>query len=54
MRESYRGEIDELNGEPALVLRAGTHVIAALFVTMEDGRVSEIRADGNPDKLRRL
>ena len=52
--ESYSTEIAELNGEPALLLSAGGHVFAALFITVEDARVSEIRAIGNPDKLRWL
>jgi len=52
--ESYSTEIAELNGEPALLLSAGGDVFAALFITVEDARVSEIRAIGNPDKLQRL
>ena len=37
-----------------VVLRVGAHVIVALFITVEDARVREIRAIGNPDKLQRL
>jgi hypothetical protein len=53
-QETYYAEIQDLNGEPALVLRTAEQTIAALFIEEEQGLIKEIRAIGNPDKLRSL
>lgn len=52
--ESYRIELAEVNGEPALVLRTGDKAFLAVFVTLEQEQIREIRMIGNPDKLQRL
>jgi RNA polymerase sigma-70 factor (ECF subfamily) len=52
--ESYHAELSEVNGELAAILRVGDKAIVVLFIAEEQGRVREIRAIGNPDKLKRL
>lgn len=53
-QENYSSEIHNVNGEPAILLRAGEKVIAVLFLEAEGSHVKQIRAIGNPDKLHHL
>jgi RNA polymerase sigma-70 factor, ECF subfamily len=46
-----RVEIADVNGEPALIVRAGGEVRLVLSISVEEGRVCTIRVIRNPDKL---
>jgi len=52
--EGYHAEIAEVNGEPAVVLRADDRALLVLFSTGAHGKVQEIRVIGNPDKLKHV
>ena len=43
-----------LNGQPATIFVAGGSVVAALVLDIVDGRIVDVRAVTNPDKLARL
>ena len=45
-------DVADMNGEPALVAHAGGTISGVIFFSIHQGRISEIRAIGNPDKLR--
>jgi RNA polymerase sigma-70 factor, ECF subfamily len=45
-------EITEANGEPAILIRVDDHPLAVISVTIARRRIVDIRAIGNPDKLR--
>lgn len=47
-----RSEMAAVNGELAMIVRAGGQAFLVLSITTEDERVREIRAVGNPDKLK--
>jgi RNA polymerase sigma-70 factor, ECF subfamily len=49
-----RTEIADVNGEPALIVRAGGEVRLVLSIGIDQGRVCAIRAIRNPDKLQNL
>ena len=49
-----RVEIADVNGEPALIVRAGGEVRLVLSIGVDQGRVRAIRAIRNPDKLQDL
>jgi RNA polymerase sigma-70 factor (ECF subfamily) len=49
-----RAELADVNGEPALIMRAGGEVRLVLSIGVEEGRVCAIRVIRNPDKLRDL
>jgi RNA polymerase sigma-70 factor (ECF subfamily) len=49
--EPLQPAIVEVNGEPALVLRAGSQVRIVLFISLDQDRVDHIWVIGNPDKL---
>src|SRR5439155_2010196 len=53
-QESYHAEISDVNGEWAVILRTDENPIAVLFIEAEQGQITEIRAIGNPDKLKHL
>jgi RNA polymerase sigma-70 factor, ECF subfamily len=50
----FRAEVADVNGEPALLVRAGGEVRLVLSIGVEQGRVCAIRVIGNPDKLQEL
>ncbi len=49
--EPYRPEIANVNGEPALILRAGSEARVVLSISIDQGRIYAIWVIGNPDKL---
>jgi RNA polymerase sigma-70 factor, ECF subfamily len=49
-----RIELAEINGEPALVTRAGDRAFSVLTIDVEDDRIQKIRIVANPDKLGRV
>ena len=50
--EPLQPDIVEVNGEPALILRAGSQIRFVLFISIEQGRVDQIWVIGNPEKLK--
>jgi RNA polymerase sigma-70 factor (ECF subfamily) len=50
--EVHDREIHEVNGEPALILRAGGEVRFVMSIDVEQERVAVIRVIVNPDKLK--
>jgi RNA polymerase sigma-70 factor (ECF subfamily) len=50
----YHVELADINGEPAVVLRVGDEARVVLFITVARGQLQEIRAIGNPDKLKHV
>ena len=54
VQEMYTMEITEANGEPAVMLRVDGHPFVVISVTIVQQRIVDIRAIGNPDKLRHL
>ncbi len=53
-QESYTTEVEEINGEPAIVLRTAEQVIVALFIESDGEYIKHIRAIANPDKLQHI
>jgi RNA polymerase sigma-70 factor, ECF subfamily len=51
---TYHIEFNDVNGETMLTLMDGNQVLVVLSVIGENGLVTEIRAIGNPDKLKWL
>ena len=49
--EPYQADIARVNGEPALILRAGSQVRVVVFIAVEQSRIRVVWAIGNPDKL---
>ncbi len=49
---NYHIEEAEVNDELAMMIRVGSNLFAVLCIAVDDGRVSEIRAMANPDKLK--
>ena len=52
--ENARVEIEEVNGQAALIIRAGGQVFSCLSMDVEDGQIQAIRIIVNPDKLARV
>jgi RNA polymerase sigma-70 factor (ECF subfamily) len=52
--ENARVELEEVNGQAALIIRAGGHVFSVLTIDVEQGRIQTIRIIANPDKLVRV
>src|SRR6266540_5730999 len=50
----FRAEVADVNGEPALIVRAGGEVRLVLSIGVEEGRVCAIWVIRNPDKLHDL
>jgi RNA polymerase sigma-70 factor (ECF subfamily) len=44
-------EAAEINGSPGTLLMSGAQAIAALTLTVSDGRITAIQLLANPDKL---
>jgi len=52
LADNFRVEVAEVNGESAVIIRTNSSVIAVLSIAVDDGLISEVRAMGNPDKLK--
>ncbi len=50
----YHIEMADVNGEPAVILRVDGQARVVLFITVARHRLQEIRAIGNPDKLKHV
>jgi RNA polymerase sigma-70 factor (ECF subfamily) len=46
--------LEDINAEPAVVIRARGRLESIFILSIEDGRISEIRVIRNPDKLARI
>jgi hypothetical protein len=51
--ENSRVELEEVNGQVALIIRAGGQVFSVLTIEVEEGQIRVIRIIANPDKLAR-
>ncbi|HLY28886.1 MAG TPA: RNA polymerase sigma-70 factor [Aggregatilineales bacterium] len=47
-------EITIVNGEQAVIIRSGESPVAVLSVTVDNDKIAEVRAIGNPDKLKQI
>jgi RNA polymerase sigma-70 factor (ECF subfamily) len=52
--ENVRVEIEEVNAQEALIIRAGEQVFSVLAIDVEEGRIQAIRIIANPEKLARI
>jgi len=52
--ENARVELEEVNGQAALIVRAGGQVFSVLTMDVEDGQIQAIRIIVNPNKLARV
>ena len=52
--ENSRVELAEVNGQTALIIRAGGQVFSVLTIDVEQGRIQAIRVIANPEKLARV
>ena len=52
--EDYRVELAEVNGQAALIVRAGSQALFVLTIEVEQGRIQAIRIIANPEKLARI
>jgi RNA polymerase sigma-70 factor (ECF subfamily) len=46
--------LEEVNGQVALIIRAGGQVFSVLTIEVEEGQIQAIRIIANPDKLARV
>jgi RNA polymerase sigma-70 factor (ECF subfamily) len=47
-------EMEEVNGQAALIIRTGDRVFSILTIEVEEGRIQAIRIITNPEKLARV
>ena len=52
--ENSRVELEEVNGQAALIIRAGGQVFSVLTIEVEQGQIQAIRIIANPEKLARV
>ncbi len=52
--ENSRIELEELNGQTALIVRMGNKVFSVLTIDVERGQIQTIRIIANPEKLARI
>src|SRR3989441_1954462 len=52
--ENSRVELEEVNGQAALIIRAGEKAFAVLTIEVEQGQIQAIRIIANPEKLARV
>ncbi len=52
--ENYRVELEEVNGQAAMIIRAGAQAFAVLTIEVEQGQIQAIRIIANPEKLARV
>jgi RNA polymerase sigma-70 factor, ECF subfamily len=53
-RENSQVEIEEVNGQAALIIRTGGQAFAVLTIDVEEGQIQAIRIIANPEKLARV
>jgi RNA polymerase sigma-70 factor (ECF subfamily) len=52
--ENSRVELEEVNGQAALIIRTSDRVFSLLTIDVEDGQIQAIRIIANPEKLARV
>src|SRR5215471_18204301 len=52
--ENYRVELEEVNGQAALIIRAGEKAFSVLTIDVAEGQIQAIRVIANPEKLARV
>ncbi|HEY7778710.1 MAG TPA: RNA polymerase sigma-70 factor [Ktedonobacterales bacterium] len=52
--EGYTSAVVEINGQPALVIRAGGQSVSVVSVELDGQRIRAVRVIANPDKLQRV
>ena len=52
--ENARVELEEVNGQAALIIRAGGQAFSVLSIEVEAGQIQTIRIIANPEKLTRV
>ena len=52
--ENYRAELEEVNGQDALIVRDGEKTFAVLTIEVEQGQIQSVRIIVNPEKLVRV
>jgi RNA polymerase sigma-70 factor, ECF subfamily len=52
--EGYRVEVTEVNGQPAVVIRAGSQALLVLTIEVEAEQIQTVRIIANPEKLARI
>jgi RNA polymerase sigma-70 factor, ECF subfamily len=52
--EDYRVELAEVNGQAAVIIRAGGQALFVLTIEVEAGHIQAIRIIANPEKLARI
>ncbi len=52
--ENYRMEMAEVNGQPAVIIRAGDQAFSVIIIEVEADHIRAIRVLANPEKLARV
>ena len=52
--EGTQAQVAQVNGQPALIVRAGGQAVFVLTIEVEAGKIQAIRIIANPDKLARV
>jgi RNA polymerase sigma-70 factor (ECF subfamily) len=52
--EGYRVEVKEVNGQPAVIIRAGSQALLVLTIEVEAEHIQTVRIIANPEKLARI
>jgi RNA polymerase sigma-70 factor (ECF subfamily) len=52
--ENYRVELEEVNGQAAMIIRTGGQAFSVLTIEVEQGQIQAIRIIANPEKLTRI
>jgi RNA polymerase sigma-70 factor (ECF subfamily) len=52
--ENYRVELEEVNGEPAVIFRTGDRALLVMNIEVEAERIQAVRLIANPEKLARV
>ena len=52
--EGYSPEVEEVNGQVALIVRVGEKTFSVMTIEVEQGRIQAIRIIANPEKLARV
>ena len=52
--ENYSVELEEVNGQAAMIVRDGEQAFCVVAIDVEEGQVQTIRIIANPEKLTRV